>query len=516
MFQFSIKEKLTNYKYIILISILYFAFRVVNLTKLPIFNDEAIYLDWGWRMTHIPANLYYSLYDGKQPFLMWIFGIFESLLPDPLFAGRLVSALAGAITLSGIYCICIKFFNKKIAYLATLLYIITPLFSFYDRQALMESSITSVNIWSCYFFLRLMENPIRKYAVWLGAILGIGFFIKSSTLILIFTYIILGIVIFIIQFRKNKMYFENFLLVVFVILIINILLLINPSFWNTLYLTNRYSMSILELLRFPFSIWAQNIGGFLEISLWHTTLLGILAASGMAVAMKSSDRPLKYMVLWMAITMLLIVLFAKSISARYIVSFLPFIPLFSAYFLFEVLAKQKIIAISLCCLAILTTFSLTILQIFSPIDYFSLLNKVTRFSQKVDYVTDWTSGYGIEETRKFLSNEAKNTKIIAAVRIDAGNPESSIFTYYAQPKNIIPIYLDANINQNISKFNCINSSFPIYFVSRDAQLAGLDKFLMPVKKFYKPERKNFIGIYKVKSKCRGKTLTIDERSFNLK
>ena len=516
MFHFYLIDKMNEHKYIILIFIFYFTLRLINLTTLPIFNDEAIYLDWGWRMTHVPGNLYFSLYDGKQPLLMWIFGIFESFLPDPLFAGRLVSVLTGFLTLLGIYWIGTQYFNKKVVYFAALFYVVTPLFSFYDRQALMESSITAVNIWSCYFFLRSIENPIRKYAIWLGAILGIGFFIKSSTLILIFTYIILGIIIFLMQFRKNKIYFKNFLLVVFVILIINILLLINPGFWSTLYLTNRYFLSILELLRFPISIWAQNIGGFLEISLWHTTLLGILAASGMVVAVKSSDRQLKYMVLWIVITILLLVLFAKSISARYSVFLLPFIPLFSVYFLFEALAKQKMIAISLCCLAILTTFSLTLLQILSPIDYFSLLSKVTRFSQKVDYVTDWTAGYGISETREFLSREAKKTKIIAAVRIDAGNPENSIFTYYAQSKDIKPIYLDANVNQNISKFNCIKSSFPIYFVSRDQQLAGLDKFLILVKKFYKPEKKSFIGIYKVKSECQSKILTIDERIFNYK
>ena len=37
----------------------YVLFRLSNLTLLPIFNDEAIYLDWGWRETHSAGNLYY-------------------------------------------------------------------------------------------------------------------------------------------------------------------------------------------------------------------------------------------------------------------------------------------------------------------------------------------------------------------------------------------------------------------------------------------------------------------------
>ena len=515
MFHFYLIDKMNEHKYIILIFIFYFTLRLINLTTLPIFNDEAIYLDWGWRMTHVPGNLYFSLYDGKQPLLMWIFGIFESFLPDPLFAGRLVSVLAGSIALLGIYRICIQFFNKKIAYLATIFYIITPLFSFYDRQALMESSISAVNIWSCYFFLRFSGTPIKKYAIWIGAILGIGFFIKSSSLILIFTYLILGVVIFLIHFKTNKMYIKNILVAILVILMINMLLLINPSFWNTFYLNNRYSMSITELLSLPLLKWLNNTVSFLEISLWHTTLLSILAVLGVVSTLKGSNRQSKYLASWMVITFLLLFLLANTILPRYVVSFLPFISIFSAHFIYVVSARLQKIAFFVCCFAILTSFSLLIVQIFSPLNYFSQLSKVTKFSQRSDYVTAWTSGYGIENVRKFLSNESKNTRIIAAVRIDAGNPESSVFTYYARPQNIIPIYLDGNINREIEGFDCIKSSFPIYFISRDEQLANLNKFLTLIKKINKPEKKSFIGIYKVNSTCKGKILIVDESSLNI-
>src|ERR1035437_2049252 len=102
-FFFKFKKSVIKNKYLTLLIIFYFVFRLINLTKLPIFNDEAIYLDWGWRETHRDGFLYYSLYDAKQPFLMWIFGIAESIISDPLFAGRLVSVVSGFLTLIGIY-----------------------------------------------------------------------------------------------------------------------------------------------------------------------------------------------------------------------------------------------------------------------------------------------------------------------------------------------------------------------------------------------------------------------------
>ncbi len=45
--------------------------RLVNLTALPIFNDEAIYVNWGQIMVNKPGFAFYSLFDGKQPLLMW-------------------------------------------------------------------------------------------------------------------------------------------------------------------------------------------------------------------------------------------------------------------------------------------------------------------------------------------------------------------------------------------------------------------------------------------------------------
>src|SRR4030042_6801086 len=90
---------------IALIFVFYFTFNLLNLTKLPIFNDEAIYLDWAWSYTHTPGHLFDSLLDAKQPLMIWVFAFFENIFADPLIAGRFASVLIGAGTTWGIYLI---------------------------------------------------------------------------------------------------------------------------------------------------------------------------------------------------------------------------------------------------------------------------------------------------------------------------------------------------------------------------------------------------------------------------
>src|SRR3989344_5533705 len=101
------------------ILLLYLATRPINLTLMPIFIDEANYLDWGWRETHTPNFLFYSLYDAKPPLVMWLFGLSQSAISDPLLAGRLVTVLFGLATLLGLY---------LISPFSSLIYVFVPIF----------------------------------------------------------------------------------------------------------------------------------------------------------------------------------------------------------------------------------------------------------------------------------------------------------------------------------------------------------------------------------------------------
>jgi 4-amino-4-deoxy-L-arabinose transferase-like glycosyltransferase len=178
-------ELLSKHKYFLLIAVFYLIFHLINLTLLPIFNDESIYLDWSWNAAHIPGRLYDSLTDAKQPLMLWIFGFFTNFFEDPLYAGRFASVLIGLTTLSGIYVLTKNLFNQKTALVASLLFSVTPLFVFYNRQALMEAGVVSAGIWICIALLRLLHTPTPKNGVILGVLFGIGFYIKTSSVLFI-------------------------------------------------------------------------------------------------------------------------------------------------------------------------------------------------------------------------------------------------------------------------------------------------------------------------------------------
>ena len=94
-----------KYKFSIIASLaiifLYFLLRVPNLTKIPVFVDEAIYIRWAQVMQNEPTLRFLPLSDGKQPLFMWLIIPALKVFSDPLVAGRMVSVLAGFGTLVG-------------------------------------------------------------------------------------------------------------------------------------------------------------------------------------------------------------------------------------------------------------------------------------------------------------------------------------------------------------------------------------------------------------------------------
>lgn len=479
----------------------YFIFRFINLTAVPIFNDEAIYLDWGWKSLHVPNQLFLSLTDAKQPLLIWIFGISQMFFSDPLFAGRFISVIAGFITFLGIYTIGSEFFNKKIAYVACILYIVIPIFSFFDRQALMESAVSAIGIWSCYLFLKLFQTQKIYYGKLLGIVLGLGFLLKTNSLFFFFTTVLLGIYILFIIKRKKEFIRIGVWGFCFMIAISSIVL-VQPLFWDTVSSNDRYSLTFSEILNFPFSLWFLTAKHILEIIFWYMTpFCFVLGAFGVLLLIRENDVNKKLIAWWLLLPVFFLVLFARNIQPRYMVSFLPLFSICVSVAFFELLNKQKLSALIMGVAGFGFMIYVTGLQIFSPLLYFSYYQVVTKFSYKDEYVTLWPSGYGIKESRDILLTSANDKKIYVGVRPDSGNPESAMFAYFNESKTIRPTYINVDtIKPWIKNELCISTNLPMYFVSRDNQMAGLENYIeKEMAVFYKPERKSYIGVYKIKT-----------------
>ncbi len=500
-------RKLTANKLPYLLLLTYFLFRIANLTKLPIFNDEAIYLNWGWVETHKPGFLYYSLYDAKQPFLMWIFGIFQTLLPDPLFAGRLVSVITGLLAMIGIYKISKEYFSKKTAIIASLIYIFAPIFVFYDRQALMESTIGAVGIWSLYFLLKTIKKKNNRYAIFLGIILGIGFFIKSSALIFIGSTFLIYAHYFL-RTNDKKTLIKNASITLAAILLIDGLLFLNPEFWSTLGSNSRWGFSISELLKFPIKIWVNNLLGNIEIGFFYLTpIVFIFGLSGIFWLIKNRKEDLTILS-WFLISLFLQILISKGTSTRYIVSFLPLCAVFAAYFIESINQKFLIYKYFLYFVALLPPVAIAIILIINPVLYIEGFSKVSRFSDE-EYIKGQTSGVNINKVVSYLKERIGARDTYVATALNTGNPESAINIYFEKSKNIKVIFLDSQLFRNpLDKYKCLKLDEPVYFVSRDQQQGGLNKFFVKLTSFNNPYSNYSIGIYKIGENCQRPATTI--------
>src|SRR4030067_1847283 len=121
------------------IVVIFFVTRLINLTLLPIFADEAIYVRWSQVMRNESTLRFLPLSDGKTPLFMWFLVPFLKFFSDPLFAGRFVSVLSGFGTMVGIFVLARYLWSARIALLASFLYVASPYMVFFDRMALVDS-----------------------------------------------------------------------------------------------------------------------------------------------------------------------------------------------------------------------------------------------------------------------------------------------------------------------------------------------------------------------------------------
>ena len=111
------KKEWNNWKWTLLglatIILVGFALRIINLTTLPVFGDEAIYIRWSQIMGAEPGLRFVPLSDGKQPLFMWVLMFLVRRFSDPLLISRTTSVLYGLTTLLGVFVISVLLFKSK-------------------------------------------------------------------------------------------------------------------------------------------------------------------------------------------------------------------------------------------------------------------------------------------------------------------------------------------------------------------------------------------------------------------
>lgn len=168
---------------LIVLFVVAFGFRILSLTLLPIFVDEAIYVRWSQVMAAEPTLRFLPLSDGKQPLYMWLLMFVIKYFSDPLFIGRLISVMTGLGTMLGVFTFSYLLLkNKLVAVFSAFLYAISPFAVFFDRMALVDSMLSMFSIWTAVFGLLTAKYKRLDLALITGFLLGFASLTKSPAI----------------------------------------------------------------------------------------------------------------------------------------------------------------------------------------------------------------------------------------------------------------------------------------------------------------------------------------------
>ena len=357
--------------------------RLFNLTLLPIFTDESIYIFWAKTIQTTGSNWFISLYDGKPPLFIWSIATALSVFPSSsyLLAGRLVSVLASLLTITAIYKISFHLFNhKRIAVIASLFYIISPLTLLYDRLALFESLFTAMLVWSVYFMLK------NKPLLW-GLFLGLSLLTKPPAILFV---ILTPLCFFILNHKKA-------FLPPLIALLLYSSLLVSTNFKTMLFKNQQFQLPLAQFVKNPFQLFSTNIP---LIYNWLTSYysLPVLLLGLLAFAYMLHRKPkigLVFLSLWL-VPLLAFAFLGRQLFPRYIVFITPYFVIPLAF----MLRKFPILLI------------VFVLQI--RLNYFLLTNPPQAKLPSADYeqlISSYPSGYGLDQIFSFLDQELNQHQV---------------------------------------------------------------------------------------------------------
>ena len=301
--------------------------RLVSLTILPVFVDEAIYVRWSQVLWNDPANRFIPLTDGKQPLFMWLAAPLTQIFTDPLFASRLISVIAGFFGMAGMFLIGRELADKRFGFFASLLYVLTPFIIFYDRLAVPDGLLSSFGVWALYLSILLVRRLRLDVALILGAIIGFATLTKTPG----FFYLALlptSLLLFKFKEKNSKYKFAKLICLWALVFVISFgmynLLRLSPLFYLISQRQPDFVFSVGEVLQHPFD---PFLGRIVEIFLWLggylTWPVFLMSITGFFLMAKNGWRMTLYILAWSLLPLLAEAQIAKGFTPRYFIFTVP-------------------------------------------------------------------------------------------------------------------------------------------------------------------------------------------------
>ncbi len=402
---------------LVILLIIYFVTRLINLDKFPIFSDEGIYIRWAKTAWHDASWRFISLTDGRQPLQTWGTIPFLKMFPDnALLGGRMFAVATGIIGLMGIFVLCFYLFGKKAAYWGAFFYIFTPYFLFYDRMALMDSGVNAAFIWILFFSIILVKTIRLDVAIIFGLVAGLSLLAKSSVQLFIGLSSLAPMLIFERRQKDNIKKIANFillfLLVGFLAIAVYNIQRLSPYMHYIAQKNGTFVRSFSQFLRNPTEGLIYHLQAVPEyIFIESGYVLPFIGLFGLYLLFKKDRRLTIYLSIWLIASYLIIAMFSIVLYPRY-VNFITMLLIIPA--VYAISKTNKILSRGMIIIYVLLVsyFNYTILFDFKNIPFPPI--------DRGQYVTGGSAGWGTKEIIDIAREKAKTKPVLILAEGDFG------------------------------------------------------------------------------------------------
>lgn len=509
-----IKNNFFRFFILILIFGFYFLSRLQNLTSIPVFCDEGIYIRWSQIIKTEETLRFLPQTDGKQPLFMWLNAISLKFIDDPLISGRIVSVFAGFGILLGLFfltAIILSFSSKEKniwqfisqslkdnfyqAIFTIIIYCLLPFTFFFDRLASADTLLSFFGLISLILSLLLAKYPRLDLAIILGFVLGLSWLTKSPAIY----FIVLSIATFLaFNFRKIKLYYLTIISSILAFLIYNILRL-GPQFQMIALRNKDYIWTIGEILKHPLDPLKPHLINTFEIYHYYLSIpLIIFAVLALIIYLKnwkSEVRNFIILIAWWLLPLIANCIMAKVFTARYILFTLPPLLVIISILIFSFIKKIPFTYLRF----------IFIIAIFIPNIIFIKNLSTNPFNQKLPsseqgYLIDWTSGWGIKEVATFLKQRSLSANVIVGTEGYFGTLPDGLQIYTTNTKQLTVFGVSLGFSQIPEKLiDAKNHGDEVYLLINKSRLKltieELSKLEL-VNSFAKPDG-DYLLLYKI-------------------
>lgn len=413
---------------LIVLLALFFMTRLTHLTALPVFADEAIYIRWAQLIRQEPLR-YISLpiLDGKPPLYMLLLAVLLPLGPlDPLLISRLLNVGIAALSVIFMF-LATKRLTKSatIAYLSAAIYITMPFTFFFNRMGLIDP-LVGLGVTLYLYGLSLDNKQQQASFVSLSFGPAIALWAKTSSLLLLPSFV------WLIWSTRRGSARSRAAIATGLGLVLFALLRFSPTFPSLFSRSQDFSFSISQVLGGQVS---QIAGNSLKIGKWFGMYLTWPFLIGVVYAARQKKHGAITLKLIVASALFIapFVIVGKVVSARYLFPVVSFLVPALAIALNEGWKHHRLPT------TVLVTASLIQSLHFIGTTLANPRSTPLAHEDHVEYLSEWSAGFGIPEVRDFIKEQAKDNRIAVATEGYFGTLPDGLLMYFIEAPELANI-----------------------------------------------------------------------------